>query len=75
MQTKANKMLRRREKRINLRMRINNQVMDTKESIVTNLMHEHNLQDFDKGLMLFVRCLNDEKVKKQIMSVSQNHIH
>ena len=66
---------RKKAQRINLRMRINNQVRDTRESLVTSLMQKHNLRDFDKGLMLFVRCLNDERVKKQIMSVSQNHIH
>jgi len=64
-----------RSQRVSLRMRINNQVHDTKENIVSHLMKAHNLNDFDKGLMLFVRCLNDDKVKKQILSVSINHIH
>lgn len=64
-----------KEQRVSLRMRINNQVRDTKENLVTSLMQIHNLRDFDKGLMLLVRCLNDERVKTQIMSISQNHIH
>ncbi|HAF30556.1 MAG TPA: hypothetical protein DCG75_16050 [Bacteroidales bacterium] len=63
-----------KSQRINLRMRINNQVRDTKESIVTNLMTKHNLRDFDKGLMLFVRCMNDQKVRNLIISVSENHV-
>jgi hypothetical protein len=66
--------LRKRTERINLRMRINNQVKDTKEDLVACLMKKHNLSDFDKGLMLLSRCLNDVDVKNFIITVSQSHL-
>ena len=75
METKVLKRNRAKSQRLNLRMRINNQARNTKESIVTNLMNKHNLRDFDKGLMLYIRCLNDDKVRKQIEAVSQTYIH
>ena len=75
MESKIKKRNRIKSQRINLRMRINNQVRDTKEEMVSKLMKRHNIKDYDRGLMLLVRCLNDQKVKNNILSVSQNHMH
>lgn len=59
-----------KRERLNLRMRCNNLDKGTKDDIINNLMKRHKLSDYDRAYMLYLRCMNDARVQKIILKIS-----